>query len=70
MQDAHKSTSVPNFVVSSLSPRVVSEFQSREDLIQVLRASCTIPIYFSGYPAVTVRNTFGIDGFFAVERSR
>ena len=37
------------------SPQLVSSFSSREDLKDVWSASCTIPFYFSGYPAVHVR---------------
>ena len=51
-------------------PSIVSFFDSYTDLCDVLRASCTIPVWFSGYPAVKVRDGFGVDGIFAVDFSR
>ena len=35
-----------------------------------IQASCAIPFYFGYYPALKVRDHYGIDGFFAIERSR
>ena len=54
----------------SLVSHTVSAYTSKEDLIEVLRASCAIPVYFNGTPAVRVRDHYGIDGFFAVDRNR
>ena len=50
---------------------VISKFEDKTDLIDVLRASCNIPFYFNGnYPAVSVRKGAGVDGFFAFPFSR
>jgi hypothetical protein len=50
---------------------IIDSFTSKEDLIEVLRASCNIPFYFNGnWPCVKVRGTAGVDGFFAIPRNR
>jgi len=43
----------------------VDSFESKEDLIEVLRASCCIPFYFSKSFGVVTRGSVSIDGFFA-----
>ena len=51
--------------------RFVDSFESKEDLIEVLGASCNIPFYFNGNRlAVPVRGALAIDGFFAMNFSR
>lgn len=48
-----------------------TEFESKEDVIECLRASCNIPFYFDGFkPTVTVRGKQAIDGFFATDLRR
>ena len=48
-------------VFPKFKSRIISEFTSKKDLIQVLHASCNIPFYYSGYPAVRLRNfAYGI----------
>jgi hypothetical protein len=43
----------------------VHQFESTDDLFDVLRASCNIPFYFNGTLGVPVRKGMGCDGFFA-----
>ena len=50
--------------------RFASEFASRQDVLSVLIASCTIPFYFSGSLSSAVRGASGCDGFFAMPRER
>lgn len=58
-------------IFPQLSSRYVSDFTNKDDMMQVLRASCNIPFYFNGNaPFVMVRQTAAIDGFFASPRSR
>lgn len=58
-------------VVPFMKGRVVDKFQNRNDLMDVLRASCNIPFYFTGkWPCVSVRGVGAVDGFFAITRSR
>ena len=58
-------------IFPTMTSHLVTEYQSNDDLIDVLRASCNIPFYFNGNSAtVAVRGHFAVDGFFAVERSR
>jgi len=47
--------------------RLVSQFDSRDDLIEVLCASCCVPFYFSAWPLVQCRGKVAADGFFASE---
>lgn len=52
-------------------PHLVNEFRSKQDVIEVLCASCNIPFYFSGKTVtIQVRNHKAIDGFFAVDFRR
>jgi hypothetical protein len=58
-------------VLPTWSSEIVSQFDSRDDLLNVLRASCNIPLYFNGNsPFIYLRSGCGIDGFFAVPRYR
>ena len=61
-------------VLPRIKSNLVSAFEDAEHLKQTLRASCCIPIYFSGFPAVRVNQkrstSYAVDGFFAVNRSR
>jgi hypothetical protein len=52
-------------------PHLVHKFRSKQDIIEVLCASCNIPFYFSGKTvAIQVREHKAIDGFFAVDFRR
>jgi len=55
-----------------MSPQTISQYKSRDDLIEVLLASCTIPFYFSGYPAAQMQRdlSYAVDGVFSVEIDR
>ena len=60
---------------AEVSPRIrsryVESFESKEDLIEVLSASCNIPFYFNGNRlTVPVRGALAVDGFFAMNFSR
>uniref|UniRef100_A0A0G4HNV0 PNPLA domain-containing protein n=1 Tax=Chromera velia CCMP2878 TaxID=1169474 RepID=A0A0G4HNV0_9ALVE len=46
--------------------RFISNFRSKQDLIEVMCASCCVPFWFSGWPAVSCRGEYCVDGFFAV----
>ena len=50
--------------------RIVSEWESKADLIDTIAASCNWPLFFSKWPLVWCRNALCLDGFFAVDRSR
>ena len=50
--------------------RVVSEWTSKDDLIDTIAASCNWPLFFSRWPLVWCRNSLCIDGFFSVKRQR
>lgn len=57
--------------LTSLSPQLVNVFESREDVMDCLRASCNIPFYFNGNKLWTeARGKRCIDGFFAVDFNR
>lgn len=47
-----------------------STFTSKEDVCEVIMASCSIPFYFSGNLASPVRGGYGLDGFFSCSMSR
>lgn len=49
---------------------LVSEWSSKEDLVDTICASCNWPFFFSRWPLVWVRNSLATDGFFALPRSR
>eukprot|EP01040_Poterioochromonas_malhamensis_P005543 gene5543-5959_t len=53
-----------------MKPQLVSQFNSKEDLIDCLRASCNIPFYLNGTFTVPVRGSKAIDGVFATDFSR
>lgn len=60
---------------AEVSPRFrshfVESFASKDDLIEVLSASCNIPFYFNGNRlTVPVRGALAVDGFFAMNFSR
>lgn len=73
--DAHEKLNAANvslcYTAVLPTPRgiVADEFSSYADLVQVLRASCNVPLYSTPFPVVWVRRNFGVDGFFAVDRS-
>ena len=70
-QRAAKCTVAYREIYPTLTSHLVTEYQSNDDLIDVLRASCNIPFYFNGNSAtVSVRGHFAVDGFFAVEGAR
>ncbi len=49
----------------------VTSFEGRNDLLDCLRASCGVPLYFNGlWPPVQVRSAYAIDGIFASPLSR
>lgn len=48
--------------------RIVTTFTSKEDLIECLLASCTVPFWFNSAAYSNVRGEIGVDGFFAVPR--
>ena len=50
--------------------RLVSEWSSKDDLIDTIAASCNWPLFFSRWPLVWCRNSLCIDGFFSVKRQR
>ena len=49
---------------------VVTEWSSKQDLIDCIAASCNWPFFFSRWPLVWCRGGLAIDGFFAVPRER
>ena len=54
-----------------LKPHYVSEFNDRDDVIEVLSASCNVPFYFDGNKlCVNVRGSYGIDGLFSTDVNR
>jgi hypothetical protein len=54
-----------------LAPQFISEYQSKEDVVDCLRASCNIPFYFNGNQlTVPVRGHGGVDGGLAVHPYR
>ncbi|CAM9129258.1 unnamed protein product [Pylaiella littoralis] len=60
--------------ITQLFPRpkgvFVSEFDSRDDLIEVLLGSCHVPFWFSGRPYMQVRGKATVDGFFSTPRAQ
>lgn len=50
--------------------RIVTEWSSKQDLIDCICASCNWPLFFSRWPLVWCRGALCADGFFAVSRSR
>jgi predicted acylesterase/phospholipase RssA len=51
-------------------PHIVTSWESKEDFIQTVLASCNFPFYFSRSPLVRCRDTWAIDGMFSVESPR
>eukprot|EP00747_Dinoflagellata_sp_TGD_P099799 gnl/TRDRNA2_/TRDRNA2_167853_c1_seq7.p1 gnl/TRDRNA2_/TRDRNA2_167853_c1~~gnl/TRDRNA2_/TRDRNA2_167853_c1_seq7.p1 ORF type:complete len:448 (+),score=77.84 gnl/TRDRNA2_/TRDRNA2_167853_c1_seq7:58-1401(+) len=51
-------------------PHVVSHWESKEDIIETILASCNFPFYFSTWPLVKCRDSWAIDGMFAVGEKR
>lgn len=49
---------------------IVTEWTSKEDLIDTIAASCNWPLFFSRWPLVWCRGGLAVDGFFAVPRER
>ena len=49
---------------------LVTEWESKNDLIDTICASCCWPFFFSRWPMVWVRGGLAVDGFFALPRSR
>ena len=50
--------------------RLVSEWMSKQDLIDTVCASCNWPLFFSRWPLVWCRGGLCLDGFFSVDRAR
>lgn len=52
-------------------PRAVrcADFKDREDLFDVLRASCNWPFFLARSPLVLCRNSLSLDGYFVAPRS-
>jgi hypothetical protein len=50
--------------------RLVTSWESREDLIQCVGASCNWPLFYSRWPFVVCRRSWALDGWFAVGASR
>lgn len=52
-------------------PRAVrcADFRDREDLFDVLRASCNWPFFLARSPLVLCRNSLSLDGYFVAPRS-
>ena len=50
--------------------RLVTEWKSKEDLMETIGASCNWPLFFSRWPLVWCRNKLCLDGFFATSRDR
>ncbi len=49
----------------------VCDFTDKNDVIDVLRASCNVPYFFDGNKArIPVRGSYGIDGFFSTKLCR
>jgi len=46
----------------------VTKFESRQDVIEVLLASCNVPFWFDKVPTVTCRGTPAMDGMFGTYR--
>ncbi|GMH45827.1 hypothetical protein BSKO_13790 [Bryopsis sp. KO-2023] len=68
-QDAHiKCSGKAHVAITQVYPfndmggYMVSEFDSREDLIQTLLTSCHIPMWFNNRPFTRYRQTFATDG--------
>ncbi|RYH14676.1 hypothetical protein EON65_33230 [archaeon] len=58
-------------VRSILTPQYVNVFNSKQDVIECLLASCNIPFYFNGNNlCITARGKDCIDGFFGVSLNR
>jgi len=52
-------------VYPSVAPQHVTSFDDRDDLLDCLRASCCVPLYFNGILPVSVRGGYAVDGIFA-----
>lgn len=50
--------------------RTVTSWQSKEDLIDCVCASCNVPLYFSRRPLAPVRGSWALDGVMAVNPLR
>mmetsp|Transcript_21618 Transcript_21618/g.36215 ORF Transcript_21618/g.36215 Transcript_21618/m.36215 type:complete len:302 (+) Transcript_21618:88-993(+) len=54
-----------------LGPQFVYRYRDKQDLIEVLRASCNIPFYFNGNNlGINVRGAYAVDGFFSTSLNR
>jgi hypothetical protein len=51
-------------------PHMVTSWESREDLIDTILASCNYPLFFSRWPLVKCRGAWAVDGLFSIERPR
>jgi hypothetical protein len=51
-------------------PHIVSSWESREDLIETILASCNYPFFFSRFPVVKCRGAWAVDGLFSIEQER
>ncbi|KAF8818370.1 phospholipase, patatin family protein [Cardiosporidium cionae] len=54
--------------VFPLQGHFISNFESKEDVIECVLASCNIPFYFSTWPLLRCRGKHCVDGYFAVPR--
>lgn len=52
------------------TPRVVSKWKSKDDLIETILASCNYPLFFAQWPLVKCREAWAIDGLYATEESQ
>ncbi|KAF8820828.1 phospholipase, patatin family protein [Cardiosporidium cionae] len=52
--------------VFPLQGHFISNFKSKEDIIECVLASCNIPFYFSTWPLLRCRGKHCVDGYFAV----
>jgi len=54
-----------------MKPHYICDFKDRDDVIEVLSASCNVPYYFDGNNVrVGVRGSYGIDGVFSTGLNR
>eukprot|EP00747_Dinoflagellata_sp_TGD_P194569 gnl/TRDRNA2_/TRDRNA2_62121_c0_seq1.p1 gnl/TRDRNA2_/TRDRNA2_62121_c0~~gnl/TRDRNA2_/TRDRNA2_62121_c0_seq1.p1 ORF type:complete len:374 (+),score=37.62 gnl/TRDRNA2_/TRDRNA2_62121_c0_seq1:143-1264(+) len=57
-------------VFPSLKPHIVTSWNSKEDFIETILASCNFPFFFDKWPLVKCRDSWAIDGMFSVDGSR
>lgn len=75
-EDAHEVAAEHGLTVCYLSifpwpsAQLVTEWESKEDLIDTVCASCNWPLFFSRWPFVWCRGNLALDGFLALPRRR